>query len=154
MRWLFIYSHALLFRSRDHLSLRRQIQVNNIQLALVRPLRKKDKDRTASSATITSRSLIQMDDNLSSLETELPCNKPEVLLTILRFNDVYEIQKQDQNNWLAEPHDKGQLANVLKIHLGLTNFNFRWLDQVWLKFHSVQRWAIQLAFVNIRISHN
>lgn len=63
----------------------------------MRPLRKKGaKDRRASSATITSSSLIQMDDNLSSLETEAPCNKPEVVLTILHINYVYEIEARPE----------------------------------------------------------
>ncbi|CAB1320119.1 unnamed protein product [Coregonus sp. 'balchen'] len=37
-----------------------------------------------------------MDDNISSLETDVPCNKPEVVLTILHFNDAYEIEARPE----------------------------------------------------------
>lgn len=37
-----------------------------------------------------------MDVNLSSLETEVPFNKPEVVLTILHINYVYEIEARPE----------------------------------------------------------
>ncbi|XP_029510403.2 trifunctional nucleotide phosphoesterase protein YfkN-like [Oncorhynchus nerka] len=37
-----------------------------------------------------------MDEYLLSLETNVTCNKPEVVLTILHFNDVYEIEARPE----------------------------------------------------------